>query len=116
MVVAAKLHALTTKIGAPATYNKSVAIGGEPALRKLTLKGNDERLRRKSEIPTWTDLTLAPKMPPMANANIDRKTRQAVELAKRAYQYLARLMRPSKLNRNSLLVKLLAIAQPRDGR
>jgi hypothetical protein len=29
---------------------------------------------------------------------------QATELATIAYQYLARLMRPSKLNRNALLV------------
>src|SRR5579859_5583795 len=60
---------------------------------------------------TSTDLRPAPKIAAIASANTDMTTRPKARLANRAYQYLTRLMRPLKPNRNRLSVNL-PIAQP----
>src|ERR1019366_6031523 len=79
------------------------------------LKGRDGgRLKTPASL-TLTDLTLTPKRPASVNARADMTTRLKAMLANSAYQYLARLMLPSKLNRNELSVNL-TIAKPSDGR
>jgi hypothetical protein len=84
------------------------------ALPKVALKGSDGGMPKTPRISTLTDLTGAPNMKPVTDAAAAMKTRQKIVLANSAYQHLARLMRPSKPNRNWLSVSL-PIVQPVGG-